>query len=246
VRTSTLVFFSTLFFHSVLAQASSAKSGVVNDAWYTMQVGSTPWGYFHETIERKENRFFYRYTMTKIEKTSVFLENIGAVAEADLTPVAFNLVKSGSGATEITDASYALDKHGGIFKLEVKGAKAARYERRVPKGTSLDVFFPVWLSQNWEKLKPGYKSWLPTFAEDPESGDFLGKTVKFEVGNTNTELGCLAITLNLDPGKAHWCMNREGALVDLKIAGAHVRRVKNEAEAKAFVAGVMPKGDKNQ
>src|SRR5690349_5599739 len=59
---------------SVAAPASPTKSksatsnGIINDSWYTMQAGSTPWGYFHEIIEGRDGRYSYRYNMTKVEK----------------------------------------------------------------------------------------------------------------------------------------------------------------------------------
>lgn len=215
-------------------------STVINDSWYTMQAGSTPFGYFHEIIESRDGRYAYRYTLTKRENNATYEENIGALAEADLTPIAFNLNKQGSSATETTNATFSKTKFGGEFKIEVSGAKAVRFNRGCPAGTILDVFFPLWLKQNWSKLKPGYHGWLNTFAEDPERQDFRARMVKFEVKKQDTDLGCLLIHVEMDTVRGDWCMNPDGVLIDLKVGSYHVRRVKNEAEATSFASGVLP------
>lgn len=228
------------FVESRAATTAMPATGVINDAWYTVQVGSVPWATYHEIIEKKENRYFYRYAMTKVEKGTVYLENIGAMADADLGPLTYNIVKAGSGTTEIIDASYTADKYGGVFKINIKGTKNARYERRVSKDTILDVFFPVWLSRNWAKLKPGYRTVVSSFAEDNESGDFHAQTLKLEV-QQDTSLGCLGIKVEFNSVRALWCMNAGGILIDLKMGGVHVRKVAGESEAKSFLSGVLPK-----
>ncbi|MBI3543188.1 MAG: hypothetical protein HY075_07940 [Deltaproteobacteria bacterium] len=219
-----------------------AKQVVLNDSWYTMQAGSTPFGYFHEVIEQRGENFSYRYAMRKIENTSLYEENIGAVARLDLTPIAFNLNKVGTGATETTDATYAPGPNGsGNFSIKISGAKVASFKRGCPKNTILDVFFPLHLSKIWDKLKPGYKGWLSTFAEDPEHADFRARTVHYEVKGKDAANSCLNVHVEMDNVRGDWCMTPEGKLVDLKVGSYHVRKVKDEAEARAFVAGVMPK-----
>src|SRR5688500_1422675 len=96
---------------------AKTDSEVINDSWYTMQAGSTPWGYFRETIEKRGTRYSYRYAMTKVERGNVYQENIGALAEEDLTPVAFNLNKSGGGILETVNATYSGAKNGGVFSI---------------------------------------------------------------------------------------------------------------------------------
>lgn len=228
------------------AAPKTAGSAVINDSWYTMQAGSTPWGHFHEVIELRDGKYSYRYSMTKVEKGGLYQENIGALADQDLTPIAFNLNKSGTGAIETTNAAYSKSPSGGMFTVEVQGAKSARFTRLVAPGTILDVFFPIWLLQRWEKLKPRYRGWLQTFAEDPERQEFRARTVNFEVKGMDDAAECLRIHVEMDVMKSEWCMNSKGALVDLAVAGFRVRRVGGEKEAKAFLAGVMPKPEKTE
>lgn len=225
------------------APSPTATAGptVLSDGWYTMQAGSTPFGYFHEIIENRDGRYSYRYALTKHENNNVYEENIGALAEADLTPIAFNLNKKGAGATESTNATFIKNKFGGEFKVEISGAKAASFKRGCPAKTILDVFFPVWLKENWSKLKPGYRGWVNTFAEDPERHDFRARMVRFEVKKQDHELGCLLIRVEMETVRGDWCMSPGGALVDLKVGSYHVRRVGSEAEAKAFMSGVLSK-----
>jgi hypothetical protein len=124
-------------------------------------------------------------------------------------------------------------------------------ERNVSKGTILDVFFPVWLKLNWAKIKPGYRGWLSTFAEDAERNEFRNRDVHFQVGQMNSADNCQEITVELGTSNFLWCTTQGGVLVDLKMLAPggtqtayHVRRVKGEKEAKAFLSGVMPKVDR--
>lgn len=220
---------------------AAAANTVINDSWYTMQAGSTPFGYFHEIIEARDGRLSYRYAMTKVENNNLYEENIGALAQPDLTPIAFNLNKAGAGATESTNATYSTNKNGGNFSIQISGAKAASFKRGCSPGTILDVFFPLWLKYNWDKLKPGYRGWVNTFAEDPERLDFRARMVRFEVKGPSAEMDCLKIFVQMDSVKGEWCMNPSGVLIDLKVGGLRVRRASGEAEAKSFVSGIMPK-----
>ncbi|MBI3558454.1 MAG: hypothetical protein HY074_19465 [Deltaproteobacteria bacterium] len=225
--------------------APSAKSAggeqIINDAWYTMQAGSTPFGYFHEVIEMRNGRYSYRYAMTKVENNNVYEENIGALSQPDLTPIAFNLNKSGSGATESTNATYSAGNGSASFKIEVTGAKAASFSRGCPKNTILDVFFPVWIRDNWSKIKPGYRGWVNTFAEDPEHFDFRSRMVRFEVKGRDPQLDCVKLFVQMDTVKGDWCMTQAGVLEDLKVGGYHVKRASSEDEAKQFLNGILPK-----
>jgi hypothetical protein len=223
------------------AKSPAKDSKIINDAWYTMQAGNTPSGFFHEVIEEQGDKLSYRYSMTRVDGKVLYQENIGALAKADLTPVAFNLNKSGSGATETTNATYSWDKVGGMMSIEVQGSRVTSFRRHLAPYTILDVFFPVWLTRNWSKLRPGYKGWIPTFAEDPEKRDFRSRNVKFEVKGVDHELGCLRLHVELEDLAQEWCQTEKGSLVDLVVGRFHVRKVSGESEAKAFMSGVMPK-----
>jgi hypothetical protein len=223
------------------AKGPTKDTKAINDAWYTMQAGSTPEGYFHEIIEEQGDKLSYRYSLTRVDGKSVYQENIGALAKADFTPIAFNLNKSGSGATETTNATYSSDKVGGVMSIEVQGSRVTSFKRHLAPYTILDVFFPVWLSRNWSKLRPGYRGWIPTFAEDPEKRDFRSRNVKFEVKGVDHELGCLRLHVQLDELAQEWCQTEKGSLVDLIVGRFHVRKVAGENEAKSFLSGVMPK-----
>ena len=221
----------------------TANTAVINDSWYTMQAGNTPFGYFHEIIELRNGRYSYRYAMTKVENNNVYEENIGALSEPDLTPIAFNLNKAGASTTESTNATYNAGNGGGSasFKIEVTGAKAATFSRGCPKNTILDVFFPIWIRDNWSKMKPGYHGWVNTFAEDPEHFDFRSRMVRFEVKARDPVLDCVKIFVQMDTVKGDWCMKSDGVLEDLKVGGYHVRRTSGEEEAKSFMSGILPK-----
>lgn len=225
------------------APAQAAEKGVetISNTWYTMQAGSTPYGYFHEIIEKKKDRYSYRSEMLKLDGIAEFNEVVGALAEEDLTPVAFNIAKSGKGATEIANGTFSKRPSGGILNIEITGRKAAKFKRTISKGAILDVFFPVWVRKNWEKLKAGSKGYVYAFTEDPERLDFMQKTLTYKVVGMNTSEGCLNLKIDLPPTKADWCINREGQIISLSTSGVTVRKVKGEAEAKAFVAGVKKK-----
>lgn len=225
-------------------QSTITSNHIVNDSWYTMQAGSTPFGIYHEIIEERDGKYSYKYSLTKYERGGEYQENIGALCQANetLTPIAFNLNKSGGGAVESTNATYAPHQSGGgIFNVEVQGARTDRFNRIVGKTTILDVFFPLWLRNNWSKLKPGYHGWLKTFAEDPERADFRDRMVTFEVKGQDQQNSCLKILVNMESIHAEWCMNSNAVLATLKVGGFHVKRVKSESEARAFVSGIAQK-----
>lgn len=232
------------------AHAKTQAPEVINDSWYTMQAGSTPFGIFHERIELRDGRFSYKYSLTRYEERgtgyAAYQENIGALAERDLTPVTFNLNKSGSGATETTNGTYAATKYGGVFRLEVQGARTDHLERNVSKGTILDVFFPIYLRQNWSKLKPGAKGWLKTFAEDPDQQTFRVRNVSYQVKGLVAEDGCLNVHIEMDNVRGDWCLTQEGVLVDLKVGSYHVRRAGSEQEARAFVSALAEKAKQQE
>lgn len=225
-----------------LAIAGSTRT--INDSWYTMQAGSTPFGYFHEIIEQRDDRYSYRYTLTRAEGDDVYQENIGALAQLDLTPIAFNLNKAGRGATESINATYASSNEAGKFKIDISGARSSTETRLCPKNAILDVFFPLWLQKNWSKLKPGYRGWLQTFAEDPEHFEFRARTVRFEVKSPDKAKNCLGLKIEIDSVRGEWCMRENGVLIEMKVGDYHIKRVESEAKAKSFVAAFLPKPKK--
>jgi len=232
-------FFCALALVSVtaLAKGPSGAATVLNDAWYVMQAGNLPWGYFHEKIEQRDGRYSYRYEMYKQEKGKIYQENIGAIAESDLTPVAFNLNKAGEGATEMINAAYTKDKVSGILNIEVKGARLAQLKRHIPPGTIFEVFFPVWIKQHWGELTPGKKGRVQVFTEDAPNRDFISKPAYYEVKGTNTAEKCLELQVELAGIKADWCITSNGELVTLEVPRRQVsvRKVANEKAAKAFL-----------
>lgn len=219
------------------AAEKPAKGEILNDAWYTMQSGSSPWGYFHEIIEKRDGRYLYRYEMTKREKAVLFQESLGAVAEENLTPVAFNLTKAGENATEIVNGTYSKDKTSGLMSIDVKGGRVATLKRHISEGTILEVFFPVWLAQRWDKLKPGYRGRVQVFTEDPARDEFISRPVSFTVKGPDAKDGCTEFNIEMENTRSLWCMTPAGALVRMDINGrqAQVRRVSSEQQAKAFL-----------
>lgn len=245
-------FFGTLSTASAMPPAQKRLTlpnitAKVSDAWYTMQAGSVPFGIYHEIIEERNGQYSYKYSLTRYEGDGEYQENIGALCKSDLTPIAFNLNKSGGGATETTDATYFVDKNGyGGFKIKVQGARTDGFERRIEKGTILDVFLPIWLTREWGKLKPGYRGWVNTFAEDPEQHDFRRRVVKFEVKGTDPGLGCLKLKIDMENIHADWCMTERGVLLDLRVGHYHIRKASDEKTARAFVAAAASKIKKSK
>ncbi|MEW6057419.1 MAG: hypothetical protein AB1540_12475 [Bdellovibrionota bacterium] len=226
--------------------ASAQKDEVLNNSWYTMQAGSTPWGYLHEVIEKKGNRYYYRYAMTKVEGKNAYQETIGAIAEEDLTPVAFNLVKAGVGATEVIDGTYTKSASGGTMRMKISGARSAEMPLFLSKQTILDVFVPVWMKHNWSKLKPNARGQIRTLGEDPHQGRFLVRTMNYKVIGNDSENQCLEIHFETQDFSANWCMTAQGALVRLTTGNHRVQRVESEAKAKKFLSGRLPKDTDQQ
>ena len=231
--------FLKLLAFSNLVLITHASSATLNDSWYVMQAGSSPWGYFHEVIQFNDGRYFYRYDMTKRENAAVYNENIGAVAEQNLTPVAFNLNKSGGDTSQSYSGTYKLGDNAGVFTVQYKGAIEKTYKRNVAKNTILEVFFPVWIKDHWNELKPGYRSSISIFTEDPETTDYRSKTARFEISKERSagSQACKEIKVELDNRKSVWCVTKNAALVDMIVGNneVQVRRVENEKAAKSFL-----------
>jgi len=211
----------------------------LNDSWYTMQAGSSPWGYFHEVIQLSNGKYFYRYDMAKKENTALYNENIGAIAETNLTPVAFNLNKAGEGVNQSYNGAYQKGANAGIFTVTYKGSVEKTYKRHVSKDTILEVFFPVWLQARWKDLKPGYRSTISIFTEDPDTSDYKSKTARFQVikdRNPGSSF-CKEIKVELDNKSSLWCITETGALIDMVVGNNEVtvKRVASESVAKAFL-----------
>ena len=226
--------FLLLVLSSALTPATAAdpQATVINDSWYTMQAGKAPWGYFHELIEKRGDRYSYRVVITKREGVNLFQESIGTLATEDLTPVSFNIVKSGLGATEIADGTF---DPKGVMKIKIQGAKNAAFSRAVSKGIIFDMFLPVWFAKNWEKLKVGAKGWTHIFTEDPDKQDFMQKTAYYEVIGNDTTNNCLKIKIKADPVKHTWCLTKQGQIITIESGTIKAKRVKSEQEAKAFL-----------
>ncbi len=221
------------------ATPSKSTASVLSDSWYTMQAGSTPWGYYHEIIEKKNDRYYYRYEMTKKENGKTYLENIGAVSEADLTPVAFNLTKAGETGTEIINGTYTKTANAGQMNVDISGARLLNIKKPIAKNVILEVFLPVWLLQNSAKFKPGFRTRVSLFTEDTREGDFKVSSAEISVRGRNAEEDCAEFDIEHENQKTLWCVNANGALVfmDVNNHQAMVRRVKSEAEAKAILSG---------
>jgi len=240
-------YISMLFTVAGLLNAEAkTTANFINDSWYTMQAGNTPYGYFHETIELKDQKYNYRYALKKFEGTNIYEENIGALAKEDLTPIALNLNKSGGNTLESTNITYSPSSGGGIFHIEMTGSTATKFDRHVNKDIILDVFFPIWITKNWDKLKPNYRGWVKTFGEDPTAYDspFKSQTTRFQVVQMNTQKRCLEINVETESLTSKWCLDQKGILQELSTGRFRVKRVSGEAEAKSFVSGLERKKTK--
>jgi hypothetical protein len=221
--------------------SSNAFSKVINDSWYVMQSGSTPWGYFHEFIEEKEKKYFYRYQMTKIESNQIYEETIGAIAEEDLTPITFNLTKSGQGATESINGTFQKksDKYG-IMTITITGNRSLTIKPTLRKGSILEVMFPIHLSKNWAELKNGYKGRVDALTEDEIAGDFKVRTINYKVlGNSKTE-NCKEIEVSYSNIKSVWCIQENGKTIYMNFNDHQisVKKVPSEKDAKNFLQNV--------
>lgn len=236
----TLISISLLVLNLSNAKASKTKqeSTVLNDSWYTMQAGSSPWGYYHEVIEKKEGKYFYRYEMVKRDNNFIYQENMGAVSQEDLTPIAFNLTKAGEGATEIINGTYKKEKGTSpAMIVDIKGNRANSLKRFLPENTILEVFFPIYISKNWDKIKPGQTSTVRVFAEDGGNHEFISKMAKYKMKEQNKKLGCTYFLIEFNEIKSEWCLNEKGSLVTMSIEKPNisVTKVNSEATAKAFL-----------
>lgn len=220
-----------------------------NDAWYSITAQGKPWGYFHEVIEHTDKGYAYRYEMVKRENGTVLKENVGAIAKDDLTPIAFNVTKTGNENTgdESYDGAYLVGASAGTMNIKAKFGKTGTtktLKRYLSAGTILEVFFPVYVSVNWKTLKPNKELNLPILVEDPELHDYKTKTAAVKVlGDRPAKNGeaCKQLRIELDGRESVWCLTSTGALVDFNILNSSgkpevvVRKIASEREAKVFL-----------
>jgi hypothetical protein len=229
----------SLLLFAVSAWAGKAEH-VMNDGWYVMQAGSTGWGYFHEVIVAKEGKIFYRYDMTKRENDHLYQENLGAVAAEDLTPVAFNLNKSGQEVAESYSGSYQDKGDSGMFSVQVSGAREKSFKRYVRKETIMEAYFPIWIHKNWDRIKKDFRGSVPIFTEDPQNAEYQVRTAKLEwKGDRLGATPCKELNVEFDGRRSVWCVEKSGALVTMVIGDNEVivRRVASEKEAKKALGG---------
>ncbi len=223
-----------------LKTSKSPGEIVLNDAWYVMQAGSTGWGYFHEVIVKRDGKYFYRYDMTKKENDRLYQENLGAVAQEDLIPVAFNLNKSGEGVAEAYSGTFMDKGDTGIFSVQVSGARAKSFKRHVRRETIMEAYFPVWIHLNWERIRKDFRASIPIFTEDPQNAEYQVRTAKLEwKGERPGSPACKEINVDFDGRRSVWCVEQSGSLVSMIIGDNEVmvKRVKSEQEAKKALGG---------
>lgn len=231
--------------HSKESTALTKKSQVsaspealpLTDSWYVMQSGSTPWGYYHEKIEKRDARWYYRYEMKKKENGKEYHEVIGAIAQEDLTPVAFNLNKAGDGVTEIINGTYKTDRTSGYMNITIEGAKKKSFKRHLSKKTIMEVFFPLHVASKWSSLKQGKKESASILSEDAATADYTVKTVNYSLKSENHQKNCTEFNVELQNQKAIWCLNPKGIIqfIDINNHQVQVSRAASEKEAKAFL-----------
>lgn len=232
-----------------LCAADAAPSAAVaNDAWYTITASGSPWGYFHEVIEQNDKGFSYRYEMVKKELGKVLKENVGAIAKDDLTPIAFNVTKSGDDAVEESyDGAYQSGASAGTIHIKAKFGKngtVKTLKRYLSAGTILEVFFPVYVAKNWKTLTKGKELKLPILMEDPELHDYKTKTAEIKILGERTVKPsdvCKELRIELDGRQSIWCVNQRAVMVDFAILNntgkpeVSVRKIASEREAKTFL-----------
>ncbi len=231
------IFFNLVSMYGWCETKKANQKETLNDSWYTMQSGDSPWGYYHEIIEKKDGKYFYRYEMKKRDNSFIYQENMGAACLEDLTPVTFNLAKAGEGATEMINGIYSKEKSSGVMTVDIKGNRSHSLKRHLTEGTILEVFFPVYLSKNWNKTKQGQWNSVKVFAEDGADNEFVSKLAKYKLVEQNKKLNCNVYLIDLDNLKSEWCINEKGSLIQMKIekANVFVKKVESENQAKSFL-----------
>ena len=227
-----------MIFSSILIP-NSLHANNIQKNWYILKANQKKLGYYHETVEQRDGKLYFRYRLKKFESGSVYTENYGAIAQHDLTPITFNLTKSAQAALDITDASFRIENNNGVFDIRVSGARNTTITRQVSKETILDVFFPLWISKNWTTLENKRPATVRTFIEDQDTSSYRTQQVMVRMQELNPNLNCTNFAVEIDGRvRGTWCMQRNGVLVEFVIVNSAnrstftVQRVPSESVAR--------------
>ncbi len=224
---------------SVHSKEKSEAELKLTDHWFTMKIGKTPWGYFRESVTKKDGQFFYRYEMSKKENGKLYQESLGAISKDNMEPVAFNLNKQGQNISESYSGTYKDQGEVGQFSVELTGSRTKTMQRHVRKGVILEAFLTVWFHKNWDSLKPGFRQSISVFAEDADSGEYQVKSAQIEFAKERKDgnTPCKEMKVAFDTRKSIWCVDKNAGLVDMTMPDVNlvVKRARDEAEAKAFL-----------
>ncbi len=223
----------------VLVQPAIASNGSNPlEGWYTMTSAGKPWGYYHERMETKDARYQYRYEMVRTEGPDRdYEENVGAVAELDLTPVAWNLNKAQDSGVETINGSLKKGQSAHTMMISINGARKMSFSRSFPKQAILEVFFPLWFSKNIGLVKKKPRGSILLFSEVPNTGDFSARPAAYTYKRKRADADCHEIEILADNVTSVWCITDAGATHSISFDGGKVtvKKVAGQAEAKAWL-----------
>jgi|GEM_PF-1066366 len=223
------------------------------ESWYTIEAdGSVPYGYYSDRAEKMpDGRLHFENRIWKHEEGWINEESLGAYAKDDpqLTPLFFNFWSNYRSTETLIDGTITDGKQLAV-RIKKTGKELPVVKRSIPVGTTLSVFFPLWIGRAAaEAIRTGartgaVKTFLTVFEDDiqdgfpPKSGNYrLEEPDEFAMKTGTTRLRVETRDL-----PSHWYITKTGMpiRIDMPASRIRVNKVASREEAEGFLKKLPP------
>lgn len=220
--------------------AGGAKAQVAWDAWYTVTVGKSKYGYYNDRVELRQGRIFFQNKYWKNEEGFLNEESLGAYAmdDARLTPLFFNFRQLYRSTETLIDGNVS---EQGILSVRVRraGSELPPIRKSTSDRAIFASMFPLWLRVNLPKLKPTSPQGFQTIREDDVEGGFgvISGLVRLEKPDERaTRTGTSRVWVQYGADPSTWWVEKSGMAIRIENAAQKlvVEKV-TEAEARKFL-----------
>lgn len=218
------------------------------ESWYTIEVdGGVPYGYYSDRVEKTpDGRLHFENRIWKHEEGWINEESLGAYAkdDAQLTPLFFNFWSNyRSNETQI-DGTITDGKQLAV-RIKKSGKELPVVKRSIPNGTTLSVFFPLWIGRVAEDAmrtggRTGAITTFRTVFEDDINDGFAPKPGNYRLEESDEyalKTKTLKVRVETRDLPSHWYISDKGMPVRIDMTASRIRveKVASREEAEAFL-----------
>ena len=231
-------------------QIPKAKSDikVLWESWYTIEAdGGVPYGYYSDRAEKMpDGRLHFENHIWKHEEGWINEESLGAYAKDDpgITPLFFNFWSNYRSTETQIDGTITDGKQLAV-RVKKSGKELPVVKRSVPAGTTVSVFFPLWIGRAAEEAirtgaRPGAVKTFRTVFEDDINDGFAPKSGNYRIEEPDefaTKTGTLKVRVETRDLPSHWYISDKGVPIRIDMTASRIRvdKVASREEAEAFL-----------